>query len=109
MMYMAGQDDKALNTIDNTKEYKYSGGFVQMDYTGLFNNRLVASVMYNWVKPPSYDEGYNVNAYSALLRYYLGDWSAVNVALHAEYSHRITGKKDKVNEDFVSVALDFAF
>ncbi len=108
-MYMYGFDDKALNTIEKTKDYKYNGGFVQLDYLGMFNNRLVASVLYNWIKPPDYDTGFNINSYSALLRYYLGDWSAVNVALHAEYSHRVTGKSNKINEDLFSIALDFAF
>jgi hypothetical protein len=67
-------------------DYKYSGGFVELDYAALPNNRLMASTMFNWVEPPSSDRGNQIRAFSALLRYYLGDWTAVNVALHAEYT-----------------------
>ena len=108
-LYMIGIDDKAFNSMSATEDYKYNGGFVEIDYTGLFNNRLVPSIMFNWIKPPSYDAEREINAYSALLRYYLGDWSAVNIAMHLEYTHRETGKDNKFKEDLVAVALDFAF
>ena len=39
-----------------TKDYEYDGGFVELDYAGLWNNRLVASALYNWVAPPTYDD-----------------------------------------------------
>jgi hypothetical protein len=65
--------------------------------------------MFNWIKPPSYNADREINAYSALLRYYLGDWSAVNIAMHLEYSHREIGKSNKLKEDLVALALDFAF
>lgn len=110
-LYMLGIDDKAFNTLDTTAttDYKYNGGFVELDYVGLFNDRLVASIMFNWIITPSYDPDRQMNAYSALLRYYLGDWSAVNIAMHLEYTHRETGKENKFKEDFVAIALDFAF
>jgi hypothetical protein len=59
--------------------------------------------------PPSYDPGRTVNSYSVLLRYYLGHWTAVNIAMHAEYTYRITGKDDKLNENMLLFGLDFAF
>jgi hypothetical protein len=108
-IYFLGSDNKALNTLDATKNYKFNGGFVELNYAGLLNNRLVASAMYNWVQPPSYDSDSKVNAYSALFRYYLGDWSAVNIAIHAEYTHRVTGDATKNNENLFALALDFAF
>jgi hypothetical protein len=109
VLYMAGIDDKALNPLDPTQNYKYGGGFAELNWAGLLDNRLVASVMYNWVRPPSLDEARTVNAYSLLLRYYLGDWSAVNVALHAEYTFRQTGKVNTIDENQFALILDFDF
>jgi hypothetical protein len=110
-MYMRGLDDKMFNAIDATKDYEYDGGFVELDYAGLWNNRLVASGLYNWVAPPSYDEvNPKVTAYSGLLRYYLGDWSAVNVALHGEYMYRKTeAGETTMTENVYSMLVDFGF
>jgi hypothetical protein len=108
IMYMQGIDDKSFNTLEPTKDYHYSGGFVELDYAGMLNNRLVLSGLYNWIKAPSYDPGRQLSAYSVLLRYYLGHWTAVNIAMHAEYTYRVTGKEDKSKENMFIVALDFA-
>ncbi len=108
-LYMIGNDNKAFNSMNPTVDYKYNGGFVEIDYAGLFNNRLVPSIMFNWITPPSYNSDRGINAYSALLRYYLGDWSAVNIAMHFEYTHREIGKTNKVKDDLLALALDFAF
>jgi hypothetical protein len=111
---MKGVDDKAFNSLDPTKSYEYSGGLVALDYAGMFNNRLVASAMYNWISTPSYspersdNSERDVNAYSFLLRYYLGDLSAVNIAIHAEYTYRVTGNQTKTKENIFALALDFA-
>jgi hypothetical protein len=109
MLYFIGSDDKAFNTLDPAVNYKYNGGFIELDYVGLCNNKLVASVMYNWISPPDYDSDREFKAYSALCRYYLGDWSAVNVSLHAEYTHRVTGKTSELQENIFALALDLAF
>ncbi len=109
VLYLRGVDDKAFNALQPGTDYEYSGGFAQLDYAGLMNNRCVASLMFNWVRPPSYDAGRKVDAYSALLRYYLGDWSAVNVAVHAEYTFRRTGEDAPIDEHLVSLILDFDF
>jgi uncharacterized membrane protein len=72
--------------------------------------------MYNWVKPNSDDPGREINSYSALVRYYLGGWKAVNIAIHAEYTHRKSHVYDDIavkwkdfDEDMFALALDFAF
>ena len=109
MLYMQGVDDKVFNLVDPDKNYEYSGGLVELDYAGALDNRLVASVLYNWTSSPSEYPENQINAYSALARYYLGDWSAVNVALHAEFTHRQVGKTDKLKENIFLLALDFAF
>jgi hypothetical protein len=109
LMYLYGQDNKAFNNVDATKNYLYTGGFVQLDYAGLLNNRMVASVMYNYLRTPSYDPTKQLNSYSALLRYYLGDWSAFNIATHLEYTYRETGKTNKTKENLFALSLDFAF
>jgi hypothetical protein len=90
VMYMKGVDDKAFNKLDPTKNYYYSGGFVELDYAGMMNNRFVASGVFNWVMPQSSDSGHEIKAYSVLMRYYLGHWSAVNISMHAEYTYRVT-------------------
>jgi hypothetical protein len=109
MLYFVGSDDKAFNILSPTVNYKYTGGFFELDFISLFNNRLVTSLMYNWIQPPDYDSDREFKAYSALCRYYLGDWSAVNVSLHGEYTHRITGNTSKFQENIFALALDFAF
>ncbi|MCX5752715.1 MAG: hypothetical protein NTW97_03605 [Candidatus Krumholzibacteria bacterium] len=123
-MYMRGLDDKAGNFLEKSaKDCEFQGAFVELDYGGLWNNRLIASVLYNWVEPPSYGakmipDGYSVpgmiNAYSTLVRYYLGDWNAVNVALHAEYTYRTHEHKSNkelalFKESYYSMLVDFGF
>lgn len=109
MMYLRGVDDAAFNVLEPTKEYEYSGGFFELDYAGLLNNRLVTSVMYNWTRPPSYDPGRKSNDYSALGRYYLGDWSALNIALHGEYTYRVTNASPELKDNMFVLGLDLAF
>jgi len=108
-LYMLGSDDQKLNPLQSGKSYDYSGGLLQLDWATMANNRLVTSLLYNWVTPPDYDPEQKVAAYSLLLRYYLGDWSAVNVALHLEFQHRQSGDVDKVKENLGALMLDFAF
>ena len=73
------------------------------------NDRVIISLLYNWVRLPSYDSGRTIDAYTALIRYYLGDWSAVNVGLHAEYTYRRTGDTNTLNEHLAAFAVDFGF
>jgi hypothetical protein len=106
-MLMQGVDDQAIDS-GATEDYKFTGGFVQFDYAAMPNNRLVGSLLYNWVEPPGSDEESRVRAVSALLRYYLGDWTAVNVALHGEFTHRIEGDTDKTRTNQLALFVDFA-
>jgi hypothetical protein len=115
-MYMRGFDDKALPkrtfpTLSFSRDYEFEGGLAELDYAGLWNNRLVASALYNWVKPLAYaPENSEITAYSGLMRYYFGDWTAVNVALHAEYTYRESKDADiKIKESVYSMLVDFAF
>jgi hypothetical protein len=106
---MNGVDDKELNSLSAGEDYSYTGGLTQIDWAGLANNRLVASGIYNWVRPPCYDAERQTDAFSALLRYYLGGWKAVNIALHTEYTRRKTGKDDPLEENELAFILDFDF
>ncbi len=108
-MAFRGVDDMAFNDLDPTTDYAFWGGVVQLDCACLANNRLVGSLMYNWVRPPNADSMGKIDAYSALARYYLGSWSAVNVALHAEYTHRLVGSVLPFKEDLFTLLLDFDF
>ncbi len=114
-MFMQGVDNMAIRNIgvpaDSAiaEDYKFTGGFAQLDCALMMNNRLVGSVLYNWVKPPATDENSKVNAFSVLARYYLGDWTAVNVALHGEFTHRIQGDTEKSTTNHFALLLDFAF
>jgi len=108
-MALRGSDDSAFNDIDPTRNYTFWGGVVELDWAGLADNRLVGSLMYNWVRPPSYNSSNRVNAYSALARYYFGSWSAVNVALHAEYTYRTVGSALPLKENLFTLLLDFDF
>jgi hypothetical protein len=108
-MALRGSDDRAFNVLDPTRNYAFWGGVIELDWTGLANNRLVGSLLYNWVRPPSYNGANRVNAYSALGRYYLGSWSAVNVALHAEYTYRTVGSVLPLKENLFTLLLDFDF
>jgi hypothetical protein len=108
-MVFRGEDNRTFNEVDPTRNYIFWGGVVELDCAALANNRLVGSLLYNWVRPPS-DNGVNrINSYSALVRYYLGSWSAVNVALHAEYTHRAVGSVLPLKENLFTVLLDFDF
>ncbi len=104
-----GVDNKAFNEVDPARGYAFWGGAVQLDWAGLANNRLVGSLMYNWVRPPDYHVIGPVDSFSALARYYLGSWSAVNLALHAEYTHRTSGSITVLKEDLFTILLDFDF
>jgi hypothetical protein len=104
-----GSDNRAFNEVDPTRRYDFWGGVAELDWAGFPNNRLVASAMYNWVRPPSDNGVFRVDAYSALVRYYVGSWSAVDLAIHAEYTHRVSGSVAKIKEDFISLLLDLAF
>jgi hypothetical protein len=109
LFFLKGIDDKAFSTPTLDKSYDFNGGFAELDYAGLWNNRLVASGLFNFVNPPDSDKERKVNAYSGLLRCYLGDWSAVNVAMHAEYTYRRTGDVSVLKEHIYSLLVDFAF
>ncbi len=102
-------DDAAFNDLDPARDYTFWGGIAQLDCAAMANNRLVGSLMYNWVRPPDGDGIHQIDAYSALVRYYLGSWSAVNVALHAEYTHRLVGSLFPLKEDVFTLLLDFDF
>ncbi len=108
-LFLQGSDNREFNNINTSLNYKYNGGFAELDYVGLVNNRLLLSAMFNWVRPPFYDQDKKISAFSALVRYYLGDWTAVNVALHAEYTHRQTDKDNPVKEDNLLLLVDFDF
>jgi hypothetical protein len=109
LLWMRGEDDKAFNAVAPSEAYAYTGWLAKLDYAALMNNRLVASVMVNRVSPPEADAERQLTAVSGLVRYYLGDWSAVNVALHAEVARRTMGKEDKTTDMLYSLLLDFAF
>jgi hypothetical protein len=108
VLVLKGSDDKAFNYY-TAGDYSFWGGFVQLDCAALANNRLVASLLYNWVQPSDDNSPIRVSGYSALLRYYLGSWSAVNIALHAEYSHRTLGVVNPLKDDVFTLLLDFDF
>lgn len=102
-------DNSAFNMITTSSDYIFHGGVVQVDWAGLPNNRLVTSAMYNWVRPPSNDDGQRTDSYSALGRYYLGSWQAANVALHGEYTHRSFGSTNKRTDNLLTLLFDFDF
>jgi hypothetical protein len=102
-------DDRAFNEIEPTRDYSFWGGVVQLDWAGLPNNRLVASVLVNWVRPPSADAAHRITSYSGLLRYNLGSWSAVNVALHPEFTHRVVSADHPLKENLFTLLADFDF
>ena len=82
----------------------------ELDYALLMNNRLVTSLLFNRISPPDYADGNQLKAVSALVRYYLGNWSAVNVSIHGEYRHTVLGKDDsEIKDDLFALLLDFAF
>jgi hypothetical protein len=104
-----GFDNQAFNELDPTRGYAFWGGIAELDWAGLPDNRLVLSGMFNWVDPPDYDAVSRIRAYSALARYYLGSWSAVNVSLHFEVTHREIGTVLPFKDNLFSVLLDFDF
>ena len=108
-MAFRGVDNRDFNDFEPTLNYAFWGGVAELDWAGLPNNRLVASLMYNWVRPPDYNAVHKLDACSALVRYYLGSWSAVNVAIHAEFTHRQLGSVAPIKENLFTILLDFDF
>ena len=108
-LFIMGSDNKAFNEADSKQDYEFTGGFVQLDWAGLMDNRIIVSGLFNWVEPPSYDKIRSFKAISGLIRYYLGSWTAVNVVLHAEYTHRIFGSVNSTNDDIFTLLVDFGF
>jgi hypothetical protein len=108
-LFMYGADDEKLNPYESS-DYDFTGGFARLDWAGLMNNRLVMSALYNWVRPPSYDtDRGDVDAGAGLMRYYLGDWTAVNVALHVEYTYRKIRGPYPVRDHEIAALVDFDF
>ena len=108
-MAFRGVDNRDFNDLAPTLNYAFWGGLAELDWAGLPNNRLVASLMYNWVRPPDYNAVHKLDACSALVRYYLGSWSAVNVAIHAEFTRRQLGSVAPIKENLFTLLLDFDF
>lgn len=108
-LLMYGADDKVMNVTEPGEDYAFTGGIGRLDWAGLWNNRFVASAMVNWVQPPESDEERRIRAFSALARYYMGDWVAVNVALHTEYTYRRIGKESLSEEHQFAALIDFDF
>jgi hypothetical protein len=108
-MAFRGVDNRDFNDFEPTLNYAFWGGVAELDWAGLPDNRLVASLMYNWVRPPDYNAVHKLDACSALVRYYLGSWSAVNVAIHAEFTHRQLGSVAPIKENLFTILLDFDF
>lgn len=108
-LLLYGVDNKGFNVFPIDEDYKYSGGFVEFDYAALPNNRLLFSALFNWVEPRSQYYGIRVRTFSGLVRYYLGDWTAVNVSLHAEYTHKQLGEVNPDKGDIFTLLVDFAF
>lgn len=108
VLYMRGADDKALNPVKPTEDYTFDGGFAEVDWAVLHNNRLVLSLLYNWVNAPAFDSQKGSKAFSVLGRYYVGNWEAVNVALHLEYTRK-KYNNCQLKEDLFATVLDFAF
>ena len=113
-LYMYGADDKKLNPYDSS-EYVLQGGFARLDWAGLMNNRLVVSGLFNWVRRPCEDSVLpSIDAGAGLVRYYLGDWMAVNVAIHFEYAYREfsyekADRKYKQHDQTFAALIDFDF
>ncbi len=108
-MAFRGVDDRAFNVVDPSTDVSFYGGVVQVDWASLPNNRLVTSAMYNWVRSPDSGDVRNVDSYSALGRYYLGNWQAVNIALHGEYTYRNTRGASGFKDKLLTLLLDFDF
>ncbi len=107
-LIMTGKDDKKLNEDYPNADYEFTGGFLRLDWAGLPNNRLAASAMFNWVNyPPSYSRPGLSRTGSGLVRYYLGDWTAVNIALHAEYTYREVVGGDEDHSAAMFIDFDF--
>jgi len=108
-LIMYGVDNSAMVPY-RINNYEFAGGFARLDWAGLMNNRLVASALFNWINNPVYDpDRPDMKAGTLLLRYYLGDWTAVNIALHAEFTYREYNFDDPVDEREVALFIDFDF
>jgi hypothetical protein len=109
-MIMYGADDSTLNPYHPAEKYEFAGGFARLDYAGLMNNRMIASALFNWVNTPAYDhDRVDLKTGTALVRYYLGDWTAVNIALHGEFTYRRYEYVHPLEDTEFALFIDFYF
>ena len=108
-MAFRGVDNRAFNDFDPTLNYAFWGGVVRarLGRPAQQPARRLADVQLG--PAAGYNAVHKVDAYSALVRYYLGSWSAVNVAIHAEFTHRRLGSVAPIKENLFTLLLDFDF
>jgi hypothetical protein len=103
--WISGQDNREFNIFDPTKNYKFSGGFLQLNHFEMGGAKFLR---YDWVNTPS-EDNHDITRFTLGWRHHL----AHPMALQLEYSHRKVnngaGPGSDLTENFVAARVDWAF
>jgi hypothetical protein len=105
--YLRGKDDVALNSFDPAKDYKFSGGFVEVNHS--FPRNVLGFARWGWVNTPG-EQDQDVKAWTLGVRYHM----EMNAALHLEYfkrqiDHGAADGLSDFDEKMWTLRADFAF
>ena len=103
--WITGRDDKEFNVFNPGKNYKFSGGFLQLNR---FASEAAQFLRFDWVNTPSEDD-HDIRRLTLGWRQHI----AHPLALQLEYSHRKVdngaGIGSDLTENFIAARLDWAF
>jgi hypothetical protein len=105
--YVTGRDDAALNTFDPTRDYDFSGGFLEANHS--FPHDVLGFARWGWVNTPD-EQNQDTKGWTLGLRYY----PEMNVAMHVEYfkrkiDHGAADGMSDLDEKMWTVRADFSF
>ena len=105
LQLIQGRDNGAFNAFSPGATYKFSGGFVQLNY---FEFESAKFLRYDWVNTPS-EDGHDISRITVGLRRHLEH----GLGLQLEYSHRKVDNGaapgSDLSENFAAARLDWAF
>ena len=98
------RDDREFNVFDPTKDYKFSGGFAQLNHYGMDATQFLRL---GWVNTPSEDD-HDISRITVGWRQHLDH----PLALQLEYSYRKVnngaGPGSDLTENFITARVDWA-
>ena len=105
IQYIRGRDDGEFNVFKPGEDYKFSGGFIQLNHFAMESAKFLR---YDWVNTPS-EDNHNIRRITVGWRKHL----AHSLMLQLEHSNRRVdngaGPGSDLTENFFTARLDWAF